>query len=183
MTTDTSIEELDTRSTRVSATDAANIPPLAAHACRRHFSRALLPYEILGAGRESRHVRAAERGIRVALMSRAAGKGCAAAWRAPAQGPAGLWQRSTMESTALLLELDVPPILVCVKLLTPDLHGGTEAKCVRAADQSHYTYTQHARMPRSAARTCLDSRPAPRISYGGDAREKMGVGVCCQEVR
>ena len=44
---------------------------------------------------------------RHSFMSRAAGKGCAAAWRAPAQGPAGLWQRSTMESTALLLELDV----------------------------------------------------------------------------
>ena len=48
-----------------------------------------------------------------------------------------------MESTALLLELEDPPILVCVKLLTPGLHGGTEAKCVRAADQSHDTYTEH----------------------------------------
>ena len=63
-----------------------------------------------------------------------------------------------MESTALLLELEDPPILVCVKLLTPDLHGRTEAKCVRAADQSHYTYTEHSadgRVPRSnrSART------------------------------
>ena len=40
-----------------------------------------------------------------------------------------------MESTALLLESEDPPILVCVKLFTPDLHGGTEAKLVRAADQ------------------------------------------------
>ena len=50
-----------------------------------------------------------------------------------------------MESTALLLELGDPPILVwvCVKLLTPDLHCRTEAKCVRAADQSHDTYTEH----------------------------------------
>ena len=48
-----------------------------------------------------------------------------------------------MESTALLLELEDPPILVRVKLLTPGLHGGTEAKCVRAADQSHDTYTEH----------------------------------------
>ena len=48
-----------------------------------------------------------------------------------------------MESTALLLELNAPPILVRVKLLTPGLHGRTEAKCVRAADQSHDTYTEH----------------------------------------
>ena len=40
-----------------------------------------------------------------------------------------------MESTALLLELEDPPILVCVKLFTSGLHGGTEAKLVRAADQ------------------------------------------------
>ena len=31
-----------------------------------------------------------------------------------------------MESTALLLELEDPPILVCVKLLTPDLQRDTE---------------------------------------------------------
>ena len=48
-----------------------------------------------------------------------------------------------MESTAQQMEFEDPPILVRVKLLTPDLHGGTEAKCVRAADQSHYTYTEH----------------------------------------
>ena len=28
-----------------------------------------------------------------------------------------------------------PPILVCVKIFTPDLHGGAEAQLVRAADQ------------------------------------------------
>ena len=27
------------------------------------------------------------------------------------------------------------PILVCVKIFTPDLHGGAEAQLVRAADQ------------------------------------------------
>ena len=40
-----------------------------------------------------------------------------------------------MESPALLLELEDPPILVCVKIVTPDLQGGTEAQLVRAADQ------------------------------------------------
>ena len=40
-----------------------------------------------------------------------------------------------MESPALLLELGDPPILVCVKIFTPDLHGGAEAQLVRAADQ------------------------------------------------
>ena len=47
------------------------------------------------------------------------------------------------QDVAQLLEFKDPPILVCVKLLTPGLHGGTEAKCVRAADQSHDTYTEH----------------------------------------
>ena len=68
-------------------------------------------------------------------MSRAAGDGRRVARRPPAQAPAGLRLRSTMESTALLLELEDPPILVCVKLFTSGLHGGTEAKLVRAADQ------------------------------------------------
>ena len=63
-----------------------------------------------------------------------------------------------MESTALLLELGVPPILVCVKLLTPGLQRDTEAKLVRVPVQSHYTYTEHSadgRVPRSnrSART------------------------------
>ena len=40
-----------------------------------------------------------------------------------------------MESPALLLELGDPPILVCAKIFTPDLHGGAEAQLVRAADQ------------------------------------------------
>ena len=96
-------------------------------------------------------MRAAERGIRAALMSRAAGKGCAAAWRAPAQGPAGLWQRSTMESPAQQMELGDPPILVCVKLLTPGLKRDTEAKLVRVPDQSHDTYTEHSADGRVAA--------------------------------
>ena len=48
-----------------------------------------------------------------------------------------------MESTALLLELRDPPILVCVKLLTPGLQRDTEAKLVRVPVQSHYTYTEH----------------------------------------
>ena len=48
-----------------------------------------------------------------------------------------------MESPAQQMEFEDPPILVRVKLLTPGLHGGTEAKCVRAADQSHDTYTEH----------------------------------------
>ena len=75
-------------------------------------------------------MRAAERGIRAALMSRAAGEGRAAARRAPAQGPAGLRQRSTIESPAQQMEFGVPAILERVKLFTPDLHGHTEAKRV-----------------------------------------------------
>ena len=66
-----------------------------------------------------------------------------------------------MESPAQLLELDVPPILVCVKLLTPDLHGGTEAKCVRAADQSHYTYTEHS----ADGRVLRSNRSAPTKTW------------------
>ena len=63
-----------------------------------------------------------------------------------------------MESTALLLELGDPPILVRVKLLTPGLKRDTEAKLVRVPDQSHDTYTEHSadgRVPRSkrSART------------------------------
>ena len=65
-----------------------------------------------------------------------------------------------MESTALLLEFKDPPILVCVKLLTPGLHGGTEAKCVRAADQSHYTYTEH-----SADGRVLESKRSARTKH------------------
>ena len=50
MTTDTSIEELDTRSTRVSATDAANIPPLAAHTCLAIFLERCRRMRFLGRG-------------------------------------------------------------------------------------------------------------------------------------
>ena len=63
-----------------------------------------------------------------------------------------------MESTALLLEFNAPPILVCVKLFTSGLQRDTEAKLVRVPVQSHYTYTEHSadgRVPRSnrSART------------------------------
>ena len=48
-----------------------------------------------------------------------------------------------MESPAQQMELGDPPILVCVKLLTPGLQRDTEAKLVRVPVQSHYTYTEH----------------------------------------
>ena len=73
-----------------------------------------------------------------------------------------------MESTALLLELDVPPILVCVKLLAPDFHGGTEAKCVRAADQSHDTYTEH-----SADGRVLRSNRSARTKHAQNLRKSF----------
>ena len=47
-------------------------------------------------------------------------------------GGGRLWNRLHCCSVQ---ELGAPPILVCVKLFTPDLHGRAEAQLVCAADQ------------------------------------------------
>ena len=54
MTSDTSKVELDTRSTRVSATDADIISPLGSTRQPPIFSRASPPYGMIGAARDSR---------------------------------------------------------------------------------------------------------------------------------